>query len=168
MKWTEEQAERLVSEYADLLLRVGYTWTGDPDDAQDVCQTVLLRRLTADRAFDGAEGERAWMIRVAINECKNLHRSAWRRHRAELDEARDVAVHLPEGDDALFQAVEGLPAPYRQVIFLHYYEGYGVGEIAELLGVRPNAVSTRLARARNKLRQTLGGEEDGRISQTNG
>ena len=101
MNWTEEQAERLVSEYAALLLRVGYAWTGDPDDAQDLCQTVLLRRLTAGRTFDGAEGERAWMIRGAINESKNLHRSAWRRHRAELDEARDLAVHLPEADDAL-------------------------------------------------------------------
>ena len=87
MKLTEEQAERLVEEYADLLLRTAYSWTGNLADAQDACQTALLKLIAADRRFDGPEGQKAWLLRVTINECKSLNRPAWRRHRADLEEA---------------------------------------------------------------------------------
>lgn len=164
MQLTNEQAECLVAQYGDLLLRVAWSWTGSAADAQDVCQTVLLRLLTAGKAFDSPEAERAWLIRVAINECKNLHKSAFRRHRADLDEAQTVAVHMPEDSDVL-DAVRRLPPKYAAAIFLRYYEGYGVGEIAQMMGVKPALVSTWLARGREKLKTILGGELDGTLSE---
>lgn len=155
MKLTEEQAEQLVDCYADLLLRVAYCWTGNLADAQDACQTALLKLIAADRRFDGPEGQKAWLLRVTINECKSLNRSAWRRHRADLEEAALAAVHQ-------------LPPKYRAAIFLRYYEGYAVGEIARMLGVKPALVSTWLARGREKLKTMLGGEMDEQLPEADG
>ena len=165
MELTNEEAERLVEQYADLLLRVAYAWTGSEPDAQDVCQTVLIQRLTTRKSFDGPEHERAWLIRLAINRCKNLHKSPWRSRRAEWDEAMAAEVHMPEESDVL-DAVRSLPPKQAAAIFLRYYEEYSVGEIGEIMGVRPALVSTWLARGREKLKAILGGKWNGTLPQT--
>lgn len=167
MKLTNQQAEQLVEQYADLLLRVAYSWTGNPADAQDACQTALLKLVASHRQFDGPEGQKAWLLRVTINECKSLNRSAWRRRRVSLEEAAMAAVQMPE-PSGLLEAVQKLPPKYRTAIFLRYYEGYAVGEIARLLDVKPALVSTWLARGREKLKMMLGGEMDEQLPETDG
>ena len=154
----EERAEYLVERYADLLVRIGYTWLGDLDDAKDICQTVLIKLLEDPRQFPDRGQERAWAVRLAINECKNWRRSAWLRHRAPLDQGLALAAEPPE-EGGLLEQVQALPEKYRQVIFLRYYEGYEVREIAALLGRSPALVSTWLKRAKEKLKLQLGGTE---------
>lgn len=78
----EAQAEYLVTRYADLLIRIGRTWLEDLDDAKDICQIVLIKLLEHPRAFPDKGQERAWVIRIAVNECKNWKKSAWFRRRA--------------------------------------------------------------------------------------
>lgn len=155
----EEQAEYLVSRYADLLIRIGYTWLGDLDDAQDICQTVLIRLLENPRTFPDCGQERAWVVRLAVNACKNWKKTAWFRHRAPLDDSLQLTVQMPEPGEGLLEQVQRLPLMYRQAIFLRYYEGYEVKEIAELLGRSPALVSTHLKRGREKLKTMLGGME---------
>ena len=155
---TEERAEYLVERYADLLLRIGKTWLGDMDDAKDICQTVLIKLLEDPRAFPEERQERAWVVRVAVNECKNWRRTAWFRHRAPLDEGVQLAAEEPE-EGGLLELVQTLPAMYREAIFLRYYEGYEVREIAALLGKSPALVSTHLKRGKEKLKKILGGTE---------
>lgn len=156
----EARAVYLVEQYADMVTRLAYTWMGNPYDAQDICQNVLLKLMEREE-FASAEQERAWTIRVAVNECKNLRRSAWFRHTVGLEEGEQTAVQLPERDeDGILSQVQRLPFKYRQVVYLHYYEGYQVKEIAGLLGQSPNLVSTHLARARGKLKTLLGGQSD--------
>lgn len=156
----EEKAEYLVERYADLLLRIGRTWLGDMDDAKDICQTVLIKLLEDPRDFPDGVQERAWVVRVAVNECKNWKKSAWFRRRAPLDEGLDLAVEDPEPEDgSLLALVQTLPQRYREVIFLRYYEGYEVWEIARLLGRSPALVSTHLKRGKEKLKNMLGGTE---------
>lgn len=157
---TEERAEYLVERYADLVLRIGATWLGDIDDAKDICQTVLIKLLENPREFPDQVQERAWVVRVAVNECKNWRKTAWYRHRAPLDEDLPLTVEGPELEDGgLLELVQSLPAMYREVIFLRYYEGYEVKEIAALLGKTPALVSTHLKRGKEKLRNMLGGTE---------
>ena len=152
------QAQALVEAYADLVTRIGYTWFNNPYDAQDICQTVFLKLLTHEIPAD-PQGARRWVIRIAVNECKNLRRSAWFRRTTALDDGLPLAVELPEPEDSpVLSAVQKLPLKYREAIFLHYYEGYSVTEIAEMLGQRPALVSTHLCRARVKLKAMLGGE----------
>lgn len=156
----DERAEYLVDRYADLILRVGKTWLGDMDDAKDICQTVLIKLLENPRAFPDPGQERAWVIRAAVNACKNWRKTAWQRHRAPLDEGLDLSVENPEPEEGgLLEQVQALPPLYREVIFLRYYEGYEIREIAALLGRSPALVSTHLKRGKEKLKNMLGGTE---------
>jgi len=156
--YSRQEAEALVDRWADTVLRVAYTWTGNPQDAQDVCQTVLLKLLTRPERFTEPDRERAWVLRVAINCCKDLKKSAWARKRVSLDAAAEAAVFLPEpGGSPVLEAVLALPEKYRQAVYLRYYEEYDVSEIAGLMGCRTSQVSTYLYRAKAKLRTMLGG-----------
>lgn len=104
----------MVSRWADTVLRIGYTWTGSLQDAQDVCQTVLLKLLTSPRRFDGEEQERAWVLRVAVNCCKDLKKSAWVRRRVPLESTGEAAAEMPEVEDSpVLRAVQALPEKYR-------------------------------------------------------
>ena len=156
--YSRQEAEELAARWADPVLRVGYTWTNSVQDAQDVCQTVLLKLLTSPRRFATAEQERAWVLRVAVNCCKDRKKSAWSRRRAALEEAADRAVSLPDLEDSpVLRAVQALPEKYRQAVYLRYYEEYEVEEIASLLGCKASSVSTWLYRGKLKLREMLGG-----------
>ncbi len=151
------RAEYLVRQYSDAILRIGYSWLGNIDDAKDICQTVLLKLLESEQRFSDCKQERAWVLRVAINACKDWKKSAWSRRRVSLDDAAGLCIQEPEAEnDALLQAVGKLPAKYRRVIYMRYYEGYEVREIAAALGIPPALVSTHLARAKAKLKAILG------------
>ena len=154
----DHRAEYLVEQYSDMILRLGFSWLGDMDDAMDICQEVLLKLLTDQRTFPDQGQERAWVVRLTINQCKNWKKSAWFRHRAPLEEGLHLAVEAPEPEDGpLLEQIRRLPPKYRQVIYLRYYEGYEVQEIAQILGRSPGLISTHLARARIKLREQLEG-----------
>ena len=102
---------------------------------------------------------RSWLIRVAANECKSLFRSPWRRAEPLEDYMASLDLPGPEHTD-LFRAVMALPAKYRTVIHLYYYEGYSSDEIARLLDIPAATVRTRLARARGRLKNDLTEAED--------
>ena len=148
----------LVERWSDAVLRVAYTWTGSLQDAQDVCQTVLLKLLTQPERFPDADRERFWVLRVTVNCCKDLKKSAWARRRVSLDAAAEAAVTMPDpGESPVLEAVMALPEKYRRAVYLRYYEEYGVGEIAAPMGCRTTQVSTYLYRGKAKLRTMLGG-----------
>ncbi len=149
------EAERLVNAYSDLILRLSYTWLKSAQDGEDICQTVLMKLLTEDRTFDSPEHERAWVVRTAINACKDELR-AFRRRAVPL-EAVPEAPEPPRSD--VLEAVTALPGKYREAIYLFYYEGYSIGEIAALTGRSEAAVSAHLSRGRKKLRELLGGRK---------
>lgn len=151
-----ERAEYLVETYADAILRLSYTYLKNTHDAQDVCQTVFVKLLTEPREFESAEHERAYILRMAANACKDLLKSPWRKRTCDLEACAEVPA--PEtGDGAVLAAVNQLPANYRSVIYLFYYEGYQAAEIGKILGVPTATVHTRLARGRAKLKDILGG-----------
>ena len=104
------RAEELVERYADAILRIGYTWLGDMDDAKDICQTVLIKLVEEGRRFPDLGQERAWVVRLSVNACKNWKKSAWFRRRAPLEEGLHLAAEAPEPEDgALLALVNGLP-----------------------------------------------------------
>lgn len=96
---------------------------------------------------------------MTINACKDLLRSVFRRRTVPLHEAAELPAP-PEEHRAVLQAVQSLPAAYRDVVYLHYYEGYTAPEIARILGKNVNTIYTRLTRARGVLREALGGDDD--------
>lgn len=153
-----QQAERLANTYADAILRLSYTYLKSTHDAQDVCQTVFLRLLSEPRSFESPQHERAYVLRMAANACQDLLKSPWRKRSCGLEAVLEVpAPEAPDG--SVLWAVETLPAHYRAVIYLYYYEGYQAAEIGRILGVPTATVHTRLARGRAKLKDLLGGTE---------
>ena len=156
-----QRAEYLAETYADAILRLSYTYLKNTHDAQDVCQTVFVKLLAEPREFDTADHERAYILRMAANACKDLLKSPWRKRTCGLDACGEIPA--PEAaDGSLLAAVERLPTHYRAVIYLYYYEGYQTAEIGQILNVPTATVHTRLARGRAKLRELLGGCDDER------
>ena len=152
------QAERLANAYADAILRLSYAYLKNTYDAQDVCQTVFVKLLTEPREFESAEHERAYVLRMAANACKDLLKSPWRKRTCGLETVLEVPA--PEaGDGSVLAAVNELPPNYRAVIYLFYYEGYQAAEIGKILGVPTATVHTRLARGRARLKDILGGTD---------
>lgn len=158
-----ELFERLYSQYADDVLRVSYFYLGDRQKAEDVCQDVFLRLLT--RTPDIQPGhEKAWLLKVALNRCRDLWRAAWVK-RVVLGSPFD-AVPAPDDIDFrsekadLMEAVSQLSASFKEVILLHYYQGFGIAEIAAMLDLPEGTISSRLSRARKKLESMLKGGEN--------
>ena len=151
------ETERLVNTYSDLILRLSYTYLKSTHDAEDICQNVFLKLLTSGQTFDSPAHEKAWIIRTAANACKDVLRSAHRRRTVGL-EAAAAAAAPPAPDSTVLDAVMALPEKYREAVYLHYYEGYSVREIASLLGRSEAAVTAHLSRGRKSLRITLGGD----------
>ena len=154
----EFQAKRLVNLYADMILRISYQYLKQTCDAEDICQTVFLKYISANMAFDSVEHEKAWIIRTTINACKDHLKSAWFRRTAALDDAAQIAA--PEVPDTwLLDAMKGLPEKPRICLYLYYYEEYSAREIADVMGVSESAVGQYLTRGRRKLRTIITDEE---------
>lgn len=160
----EAEANRLVETYADTILRVSYTYLHSTQDAEDICQDVLLKALNRAERFESAEHERAWIIRVAINAAKDLLRRQSGRATVALDDiaelvapARATEHELEARSESVLERVMALPLEYREAIYLHYYEGYSIKQIAAIVHASESAVATRLSRGRSKLRPALEG-----------
>ena len=128
-------------------------------DTEDIFQTVFLKYVTGTTEFESEEHEKAWFIRVTINACKDLLRSFFRSRTVSLDDLLEQPDRVPEDHREVLEAVLALPDKYRDVVYLHYYEGYTAPEIGTILHKNPNTVYTLLTRARDELRKMLGGED---------
>ena len=144
----------LFQRYKAPVYRLALSMTGSPADAEDVCQTVFLKLLEKRPALD-LEKERAWLLQVTANECRSLWRRLRRRPTVPLDAAAELAA--PPADSLLRRIME-LPRGDQAVLYLHYYEGFSTQEVGEMLRISRSAVTTRLLRARKKLKDIL--EED--------
>ena len=155
----EGRFEALYTQYANDVLRVSFFYLGDRQQAEDVTQDVFVRLLT--NAPDLEPGkEKAWLLKVALNRCRDLWRAAWVKRvvlgspAMELTPAPDQLEDRLERQE-LLAAIRRLPADFRDVILLHYYQGYGIAEIAQMLGVPEGTISSRLSRGRKKLEEIL-------------
>ena len=152
---TEEQFTEAVQSCGDALYRIAFGWCKNRADAEDVTQSVFLKLLRSDKAFESEAHRRNWLIRVTVNECKKLMMSPWRCRCENLEDyAQRLYADEPEDGD-LFLAVMSLPQKERVTVHLYYYEGYSVREIGELLHVNESTIQSRLASARKKLKSKL-------------
>ena len=155
----DRQFEMLYEQYANDVLRVSYFYLGDRQQAEDVTQDVFVRLITS--APDLKPGsEKAWLLKVALNRCRDIWRAAWVKRvvlgspQLELAPAPDHMEERMERQE-LLGAIHRLPADFRDAILLHYYQGYGITEIAQMLNVPEGTISSRLSRGRKKLEELL-------------
>ena len=141
-----------------MVYRIALTRSGVVENAEDIFQEVFMKYSEKMPKFENEEHKKAWLIRVTINLSKNFVNQAWNRKVVNLDE--NLRFETAEESD-VFSIVCELPEKYRTVIYLFYYEGYKVKEIAKILKTREGTVKTWLSRSREALKEKLeGGFED--------
>lgn len=157
---SEQEINRAIEQYADTVMRICLVHLKNHADTEDIFQTVFLKYALHSSAFENSEHEKAWIIRVTINACRDLLRSFFRSRSVPLQELGELASAIPEPHNEVLDAVLRLPEKYRQVLYLHYYEDYTAPQIGKILGKNPNTVYTLLTRGRQLLKLELGGEND--------
>lgn len=142
-----------VERWGDMVWRLALVRTANVSDAEDVFQEVFLRYFRHEGRFDSDEHRKAWLIRCTVNRAKSLHASSWRRRTVPLETAAQIGVEDEYRE--VYSAVLALPAKYRTVIHLFYFEGLTTAEIAGHLGVAEGTVRSQLFRGRALLREAL-------------
>ena len=156
---SEREVSRAIERYSDTVRRICFLHLKNYADTEDIFQTVFLKYALYSGTFESAEHEKAWLIRVTVNAFHDLLKSFARRNTVSMELlTEEAAAGNPENGEVL-QAVLSLPKKYKDVIYLHYYEGYSAVEIAKMLGKNENTVYSLLSRARGLLKDMLGGEE---------
>lgn len=139
----------IADKYIDMVYRLALSRTKSREHAEDVSQDVFVKLLQNKKKFDNEEHLKAWLLRVTINLTKDLFSSHWYRTTDELDE--NITYETRE-NSGVYDAVMELPQKYRTVIYLHYYEGYRVEEIALITRASVGTVKSQLHRARQMLK----------------
>ncbi|MDQ8738967.1 sigma-70 family RNA polymerase sigma factor [Paenibacillus sp. LHD-38] len=150
---SREDLAELVHRYADMMLRIAFTYVKNHADAEDICQEVFIKIAKQHKTFQHAEHEKAWIIRITINASKDALRSPWKKLFSPINEASLPILH--QGNNEVVACVLELPKKYRIVIYLYYFEGYSTTEIAELVRRNENTVRTHLRRTRELLRKSM-------------
>ena len=170
MEDTEILLRNAMEHHGVVVYRLALCRMQSVQDAEDVYQEVFLRLLDQDAAAWDGEHLRAWLLRCTVNRCNDLHRFRLRRPVLALADLPEMETEVDSGAAELWDAVARLPEKLRIPIHLYYAEGYSTEEIAGLLDIPAATVRTRLRRARNRLRDTLEGDdhEEERLSEYDG
>ena len=154
--------DALYTRYASDIIRVSYFYLGDRGKAEDVCHDAFVSLFVNRPALEPGH-EKTWLLKVAMNRCRDIWRSAWVRRvisgspAVEMIPAPDtLGKHMEKAE--VLQAVHSLPADFREIFILYYYQGYGISEISGILNLPEGTISSRLSRGRKKLEATLGEE----------
>ncbi len=154
----EEELRRLMTLYKNDLMRMSVAFLKDAALAEDAVQETFIKAYRAMASFRGDSSEKTWLMRIAINTCRNMRRDSWFRF-VDRNITPDT---LPLGaandeDRVLMEVVMNLPYRHKEVMLLYYYQGMNLKEISEALGVAASTISTRLKKARERLRRDLEG-----------
>ena len=148
-----------LEKYKNTVFRAAYSYCGNKSDAEDISQEVFLKFYTLDRVFQSENEEKAWLIRVTVNKCKDIFKSSWYKTKTSLEECREV-YSMNESQSELIDVLMSIPEKYRIVIHLYYYEQYSVKEISEITSRKESTVQTHLQRGRKLIEKKLKEEEE--------
>ncbi len=148
--------ERIVYSYGDNLYRIAMHYTSNTADAQDIVQQTFLKMLEKNMDFESTDHEKAWLIRVCINLCKDSLKSSWNRKVFSIQD-RDFTSPSYEIRDSspILSYIRTLPPNQKTAIYLHYYEDMPVNEIAGIMGAKQNTVLSWLRRGRKTLEKII-------------
>ena len=136
--------------------RLAMVLMGNISDAEDVTQMVFLKAWEKKPDFRDSDHEIAWILTTTRNQCKDIHKSFYRRKRADLENAPEPQVTLEtQMDSEIWEALQSLTEKYRMVLYLYYYEGYSVRELSVILRRRESTLQTQLATGRKQIKSLL-------------
>lgn len=152
---SEEDVREAIQVYSDTVKRICMLNLKNSFDTDDIFQTVFLKYAMQDKVFESESHKKAWIIKVTMNACKDWLKDYFRNHAVALEAVMEQAVEMEDEAKELFAAVLSLPKKNREVVYLHFYEGYTAGEIAAMLGKNVNTVYTLITRSKELLRKKL-------------
>ena len=155
---SENEVYQAIEQYSDMVRRLCMIHLKNYHDTQDIFQTVFLKYALSSVTFESKQHEKAWFIRVTINACKDLLKNFFRTHVIPIDEVSKQLFELSSDNIDVLNAVCSLPPKYKDVVYLHYYEGYTAPEIANILHKNVNTIYTYLTRSKKILYEKLGGD----------
>ncbi|WP_170885637.1 RNA polymerase sigma factor [Bacillus alkalicellulosilyticus] len=148
--------------HVDMVYRICFSMTGNQQDAEDIVQAVFITLLESNQSFMSADHEKAWLIVTAKNKCIDLHRRWWKKNVVQFDSSRMEwfgVDHIQYSD--LEDALKKLSSTHRLLLYLHYYEGYKLSEMANMLNLNLNTVKTKIRSAKKRLRLEIGDDFHG-------
>lgn len=152
---TRTDFEQTYDQYVDILYRIAYSYMNHKEDAEDVIQEVFTKYMCGFHLYRNEEHKKAWLIRVTINQCHDAIRKNRYRIHAPLEEVKEVAGQENEILQELRETLNHLPNKYKDIVLLHYLEGYTVEEVSHMLGLSNSAVKMRLRRSREWMKKEL-------------
>ena len=158
----DQEFERIVTVYQEAILRMCYLHLKDRSLAEDAVQETFLKIYRSMTDFRGESHEKTWIMRIAINTCYDMNKSAWQRFmdkRITPDMMPETGAPVQQEEENLVMNIMALPPKLRQVFVLYYYQGMSTLEISQSLGIAQSSVSNRLKRGREKLRRALEGRD---------
>lgn len=158
---SEQEVNRAIEKYADMIRRICLIHLQNSADTEDIFQTVFLKYVLRSVPFESEEHEKAWLIRVTINACRDLRRSFFKSRTVSLEDLIEMPAPMLQSNREVLEAVLSLPKKYKDVVYLHYYEGYTAAEIGEMLGKNVNTIYTLMTRSKKLLKEKLEGDEYG-------
>ncbi|MBU5426903.1 sigma-70 family RNA polymerase sigma factor [Tissierella pigra] len=160
---TEEHFNSLIDEYGTEILRLCYLYLKDYQLAEDACQDTFLKVYKSFHSFNGLSTEKTWITKICINTCKNYLRNPWKRkvtlENKEFiqEEVSDKEIFAELEKSELFNSIMNLRKKYKEIILMYYYQQLSVNEISQILDISESNAFTRLSRARQLLKDELGG-----------
>ncbi len=162
MRVTDNELEYYIRHFRKNVYNAVLCYVRNPSDAEDITQNTFFKLYTYTKSFNDDEHVKAWLLRCAINECKNHLRSHWYRFSAPLESAKDMTCSDNTGhDDEMLGIMKKLSKNNRIALYMYYYEGYTIEEIGHILDVSSDTVSSRLHRGRQQLKKLLSEERNG-------
>lgn len=155
---SEEDLNNTIEKHSDTIRRLCMVYLQNYHDTEDIFQNVFLKYLLCSVRFENEEHKKAWLIRVTINACKDFKKSFFHNKVTSIDELMEEPYEITEENKEILEAVLALPKKYKEVVYLHYYEGYTAPEIGKILNKNTNTIYSLLNRSKQILRKTLGGE----------
>ena len=161
----ENEVRQIYDDYGDDLYRLCYFYTGNVHDAMDAVQNALVHLMEYTGTFESENHKKSWLLKVGVNECRQIHRQWWRRKvTAENSFFDNECASAENSTSEVWESVMELAPKYRTAIYLYYYIGYSTEEIAKIIGKQPSTVRSLLLRARKKLKEELTEPSTGEIS----
>lgn len=150
-EWPADDIETLISQYGDMLFRLCLIMLKNESDAEDAIQETYIKYFQKAPLFDSKEHQKAWLIRVATNKCRDMLR--FRVRHPQIDD-EDISKFIPDSSDSgILEALTMVPEKFRLVLTLYYIEEYRIEDIANIIGRSSSAVKMRLQKGRKLLEE---------------
>ncbi|HOA96899.1 RNA polymerase sigma factor [Acetivibrio saccincola] len=153
-----------LQEFGNMVMSISMNYLKNKADAENITQEVFLKLFLSSKEFKSYEHKKAWLIRVTTNLCKDFLKSASKRRDVSLEEVAELS-YIDKGRGDVLDLIRELPAGYRKIVYLYYYEGYKTKDIAKITGLSKSNVSVSLHRARKLLKEKIerSGDYEGQI-----